>query len=84
MRERKFVQMVLVMGPRWPPYMVNPLKILFSRTRKPMTLGLGMKHWGCEAYQACANDDFRLTLTYLTSRSNFIPNEFRWVFFLKI
>ena len=66
MRERTSVQMVLVTGPRWPPrpFMVNPFKIFFSRTRKPMTLGLGMKHWGCGAYEACSNDDPRLTLTY--------------------
>ena len=35
-----------------------------------MTLGLGMKHCGSGAYQVCSNDDPRLTLTCLTSRSN--------------
>ena len=54
-----------------PIYGKNPLKVFFSRTRRGMTLGLGMLHWGCEAYQVCSNDDPKLTLTYLTSRSNF-------------
>ena len=39
-----------------------------------MTLGLGMYHLGYGAYQVCANDDPRLNLTYLTSRSNLLPN----------
>ena len=48
-----------------------------------MTLGLGMQHWGCGAYQVCSNDGPRLTLTYITSRSNLLPDAFKWVFFLK-
>ena len=32
-------------------------------------------------YQVCPNDDSRLTLTYLTSRSNLLPNAFKWEFF---
>ena len=28
----------------------------------------------CEAYQGCTNDDPKMTLTYLTSRSNLLPN----------
>ena len=63
-----------------PIYGKNPLKI-FSRTRRPMTLGLGLKHLGCGAYQVCSNDDPRLTLTYLTSRSNLLPNALKWVNF---
>ena len=61
-----------------PIYGKNPLKIFFSRTRRPVTLGLGMQHWGCGAYQVCSNDDPKLTLTYLTSRSILLPNEFKW------
>ena len=49
-----------------------------------MTLGLGMLHWGCRAYQVCLNNDPRLTLTYLTSRSNLLPNRFKWEFFWKV
>ena len=48
-----------------------------------MTLELGMWHWGCRAYQVCSNDDPRLTLTYLTSRSNLLPNAFKWDFFFE-
>ena len=48
-----------------------------------MTLGLGMQHWGCGAYQVCSNDDPKLTLTYLTSRSKLLPDAFKWDFFLK-
>ena len=59
-----------------PIYGKNPLKIFVSRTRRPMTLGLGMKHQGCGAYQVCSNDDPWLTMTYLTSRSNSLPNAF--------
>ena len=66
-----------------PIYGKNPLKVLFSRTRRQMTLGLGMQHLGCGAYQVCSNDDPRLTLTYLTSRSNLLPNAFKWDFFLE-
>ena len=64
-----------------PIYGENPLKI-FSRTRRQVTLGLGMYHWGCGAYQVCLNDDPKLTLTFLTSRSNLLPNAFKWDFFL--
>ena len=34
----------------------RPLKI-FSRTRKLISLGLGMKHLGWGAYHFCSNDD---------------------------
>ena len=59
----------------------NPLKIFFSRTRIPVTLGLGVYHWGCGAYQVCSNDDPRLTLTYYTPRSNLLPNALKRGFF---
>ena len=49
-----------------------------------MTFGLGMQHWGCGAYQVCLNDGPRLTLTYLTSRSNLLSNAFKWEFFEKM
>ena len=67
-----------------PIYGKNPLKIFFSRTRRPMTLGLGMEHWECGACQVCSNNDPRLTLTYLTSRSNLLPNRFEWEFIWKV
>ena len=58
-------------------YGKNPFKIFFSRTRRLMTLGLGMLHLGCGAYQVCSNDDPMLTLTYLTHRSNMLPYAFK-------
>ena len=48
-----------------------------------MTLGLGMKHLGCGAYQVCSNDNPSLTLTYLKSRSNLLSNAFKWEIVLK-
>ena len=50
-----------------PIYMVNTLKIFFSRTKGPMTLKLGMQHQVHKYYQACSNDDPGLTMTYLRS-----------------
>ena len=67
-----------------PIYGKNPLKVFFSRTRKLVTLGLGMFHKGCGTYQVCSNDDPKLTLTYITSRSNLLPNAFKWDFFEKL
>ena len=43
-----------------------------------------MQHLGCGAYQVCSNDDLRLTLTYLMSRSNLHPNAFKWENFYKV
>ena len=65
-----------------PIFGKNALKI--SRNRRVMTLGLGMIYLGCGAYQVCSNDDPRLTLTYLTSRSNLLPNAFKLEIFLKV
>ena len=44
MGERKFVQMVQVTWPRWPPcpYMIKILKNFFSGTKRPMTFKHGM------------------------------------------
>ena len=63
-----------------PIYGKNHFKI-FSRIRRPVILGLGMYHWGLGAYQVCSNDESKLTLTYLTSRSNLLPNAFKWEIF---
>ena len=67
-----------------PIYGKNLLKIFFSRTRRPVTLRLGMEHWGCGAYQVCSNDDPMLTLTYLTSRSSLLPNALECGLFGKV
>ena len=60
-----------------PIYGKNHLKIFFSRPRRPVILGLGMLHLGCGAFQVCSNDDPKLILTYLRSRSNLIPIAFK-------
>ena len=44
----------------------KPLKIFFSRTRRPTILKLGMKHQGEEVY---INHDPGMTLTYCKARS---------------
>ena len=39
--------------------------------------------WEYGAYRVSSSDDPRLTLTYLTTRSNLLPNTFKWDFVLK-
>ena len=51
---------------------------IFSRTKKPMTLKLGMQHWLLEYCQVYSNDDPGFTLTYLTARSNLVLFVFVW------
>ena len=46
----------------------NLVKI-FSRTRRPMILKLGMKHQAMELYKVCINHDPVMTLTFFTARS---------------
>ena len=67
-----------------PIYGKNPLKIFYPRTRRPMTLALGMQLSGCWAYQVCINNDPGLTLIYLTARSNLLRNAFEWEIFGKV
>ena len=57
-------------------YGKNPLKIFFPRTKGPMTLGLGMQHWGHGPNKVCSNDDCGLTFTFFTARSNLLPYAF--------
>ena len=61
-----------------PIYGKKTLKILFSGTKRPMTLKLGMQHWVHEYYQVYSNDDPGLTMTYFTARSNLVPYAFVW------
>ena len=65
------------------PIYGKKLKKIFSGTKRPMTLKLGMQHWVLEYYQSkkiryqiCSNDDPELTLTYFTPRSNLVPYAF--------
>ena len=54
------------------------LKKIFSGTKRPMTLKLGMQNQVLEYYQVCSNDDPGLTLTYFRARSNLVPYAFVW------
>ena len=45
------------------------LKKIFSRTRRPMDLNLGMKHQAMELFKVCINHDPGMTLTFFTARS---------------
>ena len=67
-----------------PIYSKNPLKIFFSRTSRLIDILIRYVHFGYVAYQVCSNDDPRLTLTYLTSRSNCFPLHLSWIFFEKL
>ena len=54
-----------------PTYGKTLKKIFFSGTRRLMTLGLGIKHWGYGPYQACTNYYSGLTLTYFIVKVKF-------------
>ena len=43
-----------------------------------MTLKLDMQHRVLEYYQVVQNDDYGLTLTHFTARSNLVPYAFVW------
>ena len=48
-------------------YGKNLNKIIFSGSKRPMTLKVGMQHWVLEYYQICSNDDPKMTLTSLSN-----------------
>ena len=60
------------------PIMVKTFKKIFSETKQPMTLKVGMWHRVLKYYQVCSNDNLGLTLTYFTARSNLVPYAFVW------
>ena len=80
MGKQKFVQMVQVSWPIWPPcaYMVKTVKIFFPGTKRPMILKLGIQHRVFKYYQAYSNNDSGLTLTYFTARSCLVSYAFVW------
>ena len=43
-----------------------------------MALTRGMHHRVPEYYKVCSNNATELTLTYFTTRSNFVPSAFVW------
>ena len=48
---------------------VQVSQLIYSRTRRPMILKLGMKHQAIELYKVYINRDPWMTLTYFTARS---------------
>ena len=56
----------------------KPLKIFFSRTRRPMILKLGIKHEAMERYKVYINHDPGMTLTFFTARSTSVAHAFEW------
>ena len=43
-----------------------------------MIFKLGKYHWGLKLYKMYINDDPGLTLTYFTTRSNWVACTFEW------
>ena len=79
--EAKFQMKVCLNGPGHTTNMAAmPIygKKLFSGTKRPMTVKVGMQHRVLVYYQVCSNDDPGLTLTYFTARSNLAPYAFIW------
>ena len=59
--------------------MVKTFKNLLMQNQKSYDLGT----WFVALWGVCSNNDPRLTLTYLTSRSNLLPNACKWEFFFE-
>ena len=60
-----------------PIYGESPSKI-FSRTKRPMTLKPGMKHWVLGSIITCLNNDPVMTLTYFMLRSKLVAYVCIW------
>ena len=61
-----------------PIYGKNLKKIIFSGTKRLMTLKVGMQRLVLECYQFCSNDDPGMTLTQFTAMSKLVPYAFVW------
>ena len=66
-----------------PVYGKNPPKIFFSRTGRPISMKLGMKHRWIKHYKVYIKHDTVMTLTYFTARSANVVNAFEWGKLLK-
>ena len=60
-----------------PIYGKNLSNIFFSGIGGPISMKLGMWHWGLLSIIVCSNDDPGGTLTYLTAMSNLVIS-FLW------
>ena len=47
------------------------LNIFFSRTKKALSLNLGVWHLGLKVCEVCSNDDHRLTFDFFYSKVKF-------------
>ena len=86
MGERKFVQLVLVSWPRWPPcpYMIKALKNLL-RNQKADDLeiwyaasGPQVWPWPIQGYSMGRPSIYKNFLTYFMARSDLVPYAFVW------
>ena len=57
-------------------YGENPSKMFFSGTSGPISMKLGILHWGLLSIIVFINDDPGLTLTYFKARSNCVTKVF--------
>ena len=64
--------------------MVKPFKNLLLQNQKADDLWTWYGALGEWGLPSCSNDDPRMTLTCLTSRSNLLPNALKWNFFEKL
>ena len=64
-------------------YGKNPSKFFLSGTTGPVSMKLGMKHWGLEYYNVCINYDLWMTLTYFMARSTWVAHALEWEKLLK-
>ena len=78
--ERKYIQMVKVTWPKWPlcPYMIKTWTNLLLWNQMADDLESLIKHQVLKYYEICSNDDPGFTVTYFTTRSNFVPYAFVW------
>ena len=53
-------------------YGKTPLKVFFPGISGPISMKLGMKHWGIKSIIVNSNGDPELTLTYFTARYAFM------------
>ena len=59
-------------------HMVNRFKNVFSRTRRPIAMKLGMQHSECRPIIIYSNCDPSLTLRYFMPRSSMVTYVFVW------
>ena len=61
-----------------PIYGEKASNIFLSGTDRPISMKVGMLHWGLQPIIVCSNDDPGVTMTYFTTRSNLVILAFLW------